>query len=116
MVSGANTATRTAAVASTALICPASARPPAASRAAVTRCDTGFAATTARTQPGIVPGSTKVLLAMVSGNSTSSATVDTAFGERSTRPSQQNTHDSATANATTSPTASATPATPPCGA
>src|SRR5882757_9079713 len=70
MVSGANTAAIAAEASRTSLICPAVAVPAIAARAVVTRWVTGLASTTACSQIGMVRGSTKMLLARVSGNST----------------------------------------------
>ena len=63
----------------------------------------------ARSQRGIVCGSTKTLLMNVSGNSTSSPIVCTALGVRSTRPRLVQTQDRLSAKTRTSATAASDP-------
>ena len=66
-------------------IWPAVAVPPIRPRSAVTRWLTGLTSTKARSQPGIVRGSTKTLLAKVSGKTRSRLMLETALGGRRAR-------------------------------
>src|SRR5262245_10213759 len=84
-------------------------------RAAVTRWVTGFRRMTVWSQPGVVAGSTKTLLAMVRGNRTTTPMFSTVAGVRTTRPSAVHIHDTAEQKARVSARAALTPATPPAG-
>src|SRR6266508_2868546 len=115
LVSGANTAVSAADAASTQPTCPALAVPAIRPRVAVTRWLTGLTSMKACSQPGMVWGSTKMLLARVRGNSTSRLRLLTALGARSTSPRVVQIHDRPNANTRTSPTAATVPAAPPSG-
>ena len=84
-------------------------------RDAVARWVIGLTSTNACTQPGIVDGSTKTLLAKVSGNSTVMLTCITDSGVCIFRPSAVHTHDRLNENTSSSATASTTPSGPPSG-
>src|SRR6516165_1105337 len=72
-VRGANTAARMVEASSTQAICPPAGAPAIRARSAVTRWLTGLTETKACSQPGMVRGVTKTLLARVSGNRTTVA-------------------------------------------
>ena len=64
---------------------------------------------------GIVRGSTKMLLAIVSGNSSRKLDVITLSGDFTSMPTMIHIHDSEIANTMISATASTTPSSPPAG-
>src|SRR5918994_7395462 len=105
MVSGAKTRTSPADETRTQPIWPAVAVPSMSRRSAVTRWLTGLPSTEARSQLGLVSGSTNTLLANVRGKTRSRLMLETALGVRTTRASavqiqarlNENTSSSATA-------------------
>ncbi len=115
VVSGANTAVSTAAVASTMAMSPTSAVPSINPREAVARIETGLMFTKASSPAGNVSGSTKTLERKVSGKMLMKPAFMTALGERSRRPMVVKTQDSAKAKTTTSASAAATPPMPASG-
>src|SRR5271170_529523 len=68
-------------------------------RSAVTRWLTGFTFTKARSQPGMVAGLTKTLLANVNGSCTAKLMTVTAWADLSARPSAVQIHDTLKAKA-----------------
>lgn len=115
LVRGAKTAVSAAATASTGSTSAAPAVPAMSSREAVTTSETGLTSTNARSGPGSVAGSTNTLDRNVRANMNRKPAFMTAFGERSTSPSAENTHDRPKANSTTRPSADAAPVTPASG-
>jgi hypothetical protein len=80
MVIGAKTITSPAHAASSQPIWPINTVPDIRPRTAVTRCVIGLKTTAVSSQPDIVFGSTKILLANVRGNMISVLTHNTEFG------------------------------------
>src|SRR5690554_4868200 len=97
---GASTAVRHAAAISTHITCEGVTVPAIVPRTAVTRCETGLRLTHDWSHEGIVDGSTKMLLANVSGMSTIIEVPITAFGVRMTRPRMVKAQLSANAKTT----------------
>src|SRR5215471_16097382 len=85
------------------------------SRAASARWLIGLTSTKAWSQPGMVLGSTKMLLANVGGIVTTRPRLMTVAGLRKTRAAAAHSHDRESPKATTSATAAITPGTPPWG-
>ena len=71
--------------------------------------------TTVCSQPGIVAGSTKMLLAKVSGIRNRKLVVITDSGVFTIMPTMIQIHDTAETNTSTSANASSTPSAPPAG-
>jgi len=93
MVMGPKTATRSTDETSTQPISPAGTEPSIRPRTTVARWLIGLTSTTACIHPGIVFGSTKMLLTNVSGNITIMLTPATEFGVRRIRLSIVHSHD-----------------------
>ena len=101
-VSGAKTAISAPAAATGQSTCAVVAVLAISVRVAVTRRLTGLVSLTPCSQPGMVAGSTKMLLMNVTGNKITKPMLITAFGERRTSPSVIQAHDRAEANSRTS--------------
>src|SRR5690606_30972187 len=95
---GANTAVITADAISTHSTSAATTPPCISPRDAIARYVTGFSATTACSQPGMVAGSTKMSLTKVSGNNSRKLVVITDSGVRTIKPKMIQIHDTADAN------------------
>src|SRR5690606_19317974 len=95
---GANTTVTSAAATSTQRMSVVTAVPCIRPRAAVVRCVTGFSETTVCSQPGMVAGSTKMLLMKVIGNSSRKLVVITDSGVRTSMPTMIHSHETAEAN------------------
>src|ERR671910_3102822 len=115
MVMGPKTATSSADETSTQPISPAGTEPCIRPRTTVARWVIGLTSTTACNHPGIVFGSTKMLLTNVSGNITIMLTPATEFGVRRIRLSIVHSHDRQNENTNSSTTESTTPTAPPSG-
>src|ERR671910_223884 len=115
MVMGPKTATSSAEETSTQPISPAGTEPSIRPRTTVARWVIGLPSTTACIHPGIVFGSTKMLLPNVSGNNTRMLTPATEFGVRTIRLSIVHNHDRQNENTSSSTTDSSTPTAPPSG-
>jgi hypothetical protein len=114
-VSGANTATTTAAPSSAHPASAVTPLPRVRSRAAVTRCDTGFRSTNDFSHPGSVSAGTNAFDAKVSGNSTIIEMPCTDDADRAITPKNAKIQDSAHALTITSSPAATTPTAPPSG-
>jgi hypothetical protein len=84
-------------------------------RDAVARCVTGLYSTMVRSQPGIVAGSTKMLLANVRGKRSRKLVVMTDSGVLTNMLTMIQIHETLNANSSTRPTAARTPSGPPPG-
>src|SRR5215207_3812188 len=105
---GANTAVITAVAMSTFTTSSMSTIPCINPRDAFARCDTGLTDTSTWSSRGIVFGSTKMLLAIVSGNSSRKLDVITDSGDFTSMPTMIHIHESDIANRMISATASTT--------
>src|SRR5215469_18735064 len=85
------------------------------SRAAVATWLMGLNLTNAWSQPGMVRGCTKMLLANVGGSSTARPRLMTAAGSRTSRAVAAHNQDRESSNAMTRATAAITPGAPPPG-
>src|SRR5918995_6065203 len=115
MVSGAKARTSPADASRTQPIWPTLAVPTMSRRSAVTWWLTGLPSTKARSQPGIVSGSTNALLANVRGETRSRLMLETALGVRTMSASAVQIQARLNENTSRSATAARTPAGPPSG-
>src|SRR5919109_2752201 len=115
LVSGAKRQSTATKAATTQPIWPAVAVPAMRPRSAATRWLIGLASTKGCSQPGIVRGSTKMLLANARGKTNNRLTFETALGVRRTSASAVQIHAMLNENPSSSATASSTPTGPPSG-
>src|SRR5690606_37228257 len=113
--SGPKTARIAAEARSTRAMLPGEGSPCIRPRTASARCVTGLKATMAWSQPGIVAGSTKMLLAKVRGKMIRKFAVMTDSGVSAMRPARMKIQETANAKTRRSATARPMPSTPPSG-